>query len=423
MVDEAIPENQENAQVVDITYPQISVDLFDQALQLTPEEIQKRGFPEGTTPLQVLATDAAFLLKKKNPGLFDKNEDPYRSIALGAAKITPEKDRNKQITDEEILRRYLRNPDNQPMREGSFTRGFGKEIGPSAAGLGGFYGGVKAGYALQQAIPPVNPFFIGAKFLVPVATGIAGQIAGEESVEALRDYFLGAPDLIDPRTAGMERVGETAAIATSFAPLPFMTAKEALKFGAIKYVDDLEQMKMEKLEKLLSVGPVAKEASEAAFKEARRKAPLSTRLIKGAETAIPRMGAEAAKSPFKTAVREGSFVVGATGARYASEEYLDGQYAIPAEILGGLAGGIALPAIVGAPYYGVKYWPDIKTGVGKVITALKPESMGGKPLSSLFKKEGADKSFVDVVNIIEERLLQADYASRDRAWWPCHNAH
>jgi len=407
MVDEAIPETQENAKVVDITYPQISVDLFDQALQLTPEEIQKRGFPEGTTPLQVLATDAAFLLKKKNPGLFDKNEDPYRSIALGTAKITPEKDRNKQITDEEILRRYLRNPDNQPMREGSFTRGFGKQIGPSAAGLGGFYGGVKAGYALQQAIPPVNPFFIGAKFLVPVATGIAGQIAGEESVEALRDYFLGAPDLIDPRTAGMERVGETAAIATSFAPLPFMTAKEALRFGATKYVDDLEQMKMEKLEKLLSVGPVAKEASEAAFKEARRKAPLSTRLIKGAETAIPRMGAEAAKSPFKTAVREGSFVVGATGARYASEEYLDGQYALPAEILGGLAGGIALPAIVGAPYYGVKYWPDIKAGVGKVITALKPENMGGKPLSSLFKREGADKSFVDVVNIIEERLLQA----------------
>lgn len=407
MVDETTPEAQESTQVVDIAYPTISTDLFEQALQFTPEDIQKRGFPEGTTPAQVLATDVAFVLKRKNPGLFKKNEDPYRSIALGTSQLTPEKDRNRQITDEEILRRYLRNPDNQPMREGSIARGFGKQIAPSMGGLGGFYGGVKAGFALQQAIPPVNPFFIGAKFLIPVATGIAGQIAGEESVEALRDYFLGAPDLVDPRTAGRERVGETAAIATSFAPLPFLTTKKALEFGALKYVDELEQKKMEKLEKVLSVGPLTKEAGEAAFREARRKAPRSTRLIKAAETAIPRMGVEAAKNPFKTAVREGSFVVGATGGRYLSEEYLDGQYALPAEILGGISSGLVLPAVVGAPYYGVKYWPDIKAGVGKVITALKPESMGGKPLSTLFKREGDAKAFVDVVNIFEERLIQA----------------
>ena len=233
MVDETTPEAQESTQVVDIAYPTISTDLFEQALQFTPEDIQKRGFPEGTTPAQVLATDVAFVLKRKNPGLFKKNEDPYRSIALGTSQLTPEEDRNRQITDEEILRRYLRNPDNQPMREGSIARGFGKQIAPSMGGLGGFYGGVKAGFALQQAIPPVNPFFIGAKFLIPVATGIAGQVAGEESVEALRDYFLGAPDLVDPRTAGRERVGETAAIATSFAPLPFLTTKKHLSLARL----------------------------------------------------------------------------------------------------------------------------------------------------------------------------------------------
>ena len=112
------------------------------------------------------------------------------------------------------------------MREGSIARGFGnpRPNPPSMGGLGGFYGGVKAGFALRPNSPE-KYFFTGAKFLIPVATGIpSGQIAGEESVEALRDYFLGAPDL-DPRTAGRERVGETAAIATSLARITLSNTK------------------------------------------------------------------------------------------------------------------------------------------------------------------------------------------------------
>ena len=391
--------------VIDLVYPKISSDLFEQNLQRNPEE---EGYKRGTTPFKLLAVDTAFALKKRNPNFFEKNEDPYKALALGTARFLPEEDRNKQITDQEIIRRYLRNPDNKPMREGSFARGFAKQIAPSAGGLAGFVGGVKTGYALQTAIPPApNPFVIGAKFLVPVATGIAGQFAGEEGVEAIKSYFFGAPDLVDPKKGGdMERVGETAAVALSFAPIPYMTTKEAISFGAKKSIDAITKAKIDKLQETLSVGPVLPSVSRPVLKEAARKPPLSTRLIAKAEEAVPKIGRRAAEKPIFTGIEEASFAAGATGGKYIAEEYFEGKGAFPLEMGVGLGAGLTLPAVLGTPYLIVKNWGAVTGGLKKLGKALNPRDQE-VPLSALFSRQGQEQSYVDVANIIEERLREA----------------
>lgn len=404
MVDQVIEPSEEQDEVVfDINYPKISSDLYEQNLRRNPQE---EGLPANVTPEMMLAIDTAFALKEKNPSLFEADEDPYRSIALGESKLTAPEDRGVQLTDAEILRRYLRNPDNKPMREGSFAKGFQKEIAPQAGGLGGFIGGVRSGYALQQAIPPANPFFIGAKFLIPVATGIGGQILGEEGIEEVRDYFFGEPDLVAPgEGARMERVGETAAIGLAFAPLPFLTTKKALEFGASKYIENLRELKNLKLEKAFEAGPLPKGVAEAAIKEATAKAPRTTRLISAAERNIPRMGQRAAEKPVRTLLEEAGFAAGATGGRYVTEEYFGGEFAPAAEIAGGIGVGLLGPVLLGIPYTAFKNRKAISEGLGKVKSALTPGSNVG--LADLFPKGDQQKALVDVVNIIEERLEQA----------------
>jgi hypothetical protein len=404
MVDQVIEPSEEQDEVVlDIVYPKISSDLYEQNLRRNPQE---EGLPKNITPEMMLAIDTAFALKEKNPSLFGKDEDPYKSIALGQSKLTPAEDQGVQLTDAEILRRYLRNPENKPMREGSFAKGFKKEIAPQAGGLAGFITGAKIGYALQKPIPAVNPFAIGAKFLIPVATGIGGQILGEEGIEEIRDRFFGEPDLVAPgEGARMERVGETAAIGAAFLPFPFLTTKKALDFGAGKYLENLLELKNIKLEKAFEAGPLPKRAAKAAIKKATAKGPRTTRLISSAERNIPRIGQRAAEKPGRTLLEEAGFAGGATGARYFSEEYMDGEYAPLAEIAGGIAVGLAGPAVIGLPYTAIKNREAIYDGLKKIKDAFTPGSNVG--VADLFKRKGDNQALVDVVNIIEERLQQA----------------
>ena len=386
-------------ETIDLDYPKISSDLFEQNIARDPEE---EGYPEGTTSMKLLALDTAFKLQERNPSLFEKNEDPYKALASGKAKFIPEEQRDQVISDAEIIRRYLRNPDNQPMREGSYTKGFTKKIGPSVGGLAGTVYGVKAGYAMQTPIPPVGPFAVAAKFLIPVATGITGAIMGEKGIQEVRDYFFGEPDLVDPeRGASEERVGETAAIATSFAPLPFITTREALSFGAEKVLGAIALEKAKKIERM-NLGPIQDAAG--IFK----KAPLSTRLIEKAERAIPEMGRAAKARPGKQAIIEGSFVAGATAGKGFSEEYLDGDYGVASEIVGGLGAALTLPTVIGAPYYLFTNAPEVVGGLKKVGRAINPENkdIGFKDLFRI-NSGGASKAEVDVANIIEERLIEA----------------
>ena len=379
-----------------IDFPQISSDEFERNLS---RNLQEEGYTDPSlTPTRMLAIDTAFALKKRNPSLFGKDEDPYKSLALGQASFIPESDRNIEIDDIEILRRYLRNPAGKRMREGSFTEGFEKDIAATTTGGAAFIGGAKLGYKLQQPIPASNLFAVGAKALIPVATGVAAQLGGEELIRSVRDYFY-EPDLIVPtkRSRALEKAGETAAMGVGFLAVPFATTKEAISLGGAKYLDNLQQAKSDVVEQM-NFGPLTREAMEVL----KRNPPRTARAVAAIERAVPAMGQRAAANRAVVGAEELGFAAGAAGGRYLSERYADGDYAFPLELLGGLALGPATGLSTAAAL--AVNVDAIKNGISsfKNLIMNPKEFMG---LKSKFKVK--DQALIDVVNQIEERLIQA----------------
>ena len=174
-----------------------------------------------------------------------------------------------------------------------------------------------------------------------------------------------------------------------------------MSFGAEKVLGAIALEKAKKIERM-NLGPIQDAAG--IFK----KAPLSTRLIEKAERAIPEMGRAAKARPGKQAIIEGSFVAGATAGKGFSEEYLDGDYGVASEIVGGLGAALTLPTVIGAPYYLFTNAPEVVGGLKKVGRAINPENkdIGLKDLFRI-NSGGASKAEVDVANIIEERLIEA----------------
>jgi hypothetical protein len=399
-MEEMPPESavSETSEDLPMNYPQISSDLYEQNLS-------RDDLPQGITPEQALAVDTAFMLKEKNPGLFKKDEDPYRAIALGQASFIPEAERGKVLSDAEILMKYLRNANGEPMREGSFAQGFAKEMPESAGALAGTVAGAKLGYKLQAPIPPAGPWAIGAKFLIPIVSAGVGSFAGAGGVDKIREYFFGDEDLVKPGEGrSMERTGETAAMMTTFIPLPFAMSKEALNFGAKQYLSNLADLKTLKLEQTLSRGPLPEKAFTEAVEQATSKGPLYMRGISKAEDIVGQQGRRAAEKPIKTLVEEGSFAAGATGGRYLSEQYADGEFGLGAEIAGGVGMGLLVPVVGGKTLYGVTHVPQIWEATKKFGRRLRGKEGG---LSAYFKSSLDDEALAKTVDIFEEKMRQA----------------
>jgi hypothetical protein len=389
---ELAPVETETAPVFELNYPQIPSDVYEQNLK-------REDLPEGIQPVRALAYDTAAALKTKNPGLFAEDEDPYVALMKGTVKIPGME--GVKLSDEEILRRFLRNTSNEPMREGSIAQGFKKQIAPAAGSFAGGMAGVRAGYSLQQVIPPTTPWTVAAKFAIPLITGVAGTIAGEEGVNKLREYFFGDQALVVPEDMGKERTGETLAIATSFAPLVYTLPKEAVNFGAKTFLDNLKLLRGETLDQAFSKGPLPRSVAESAFAEAGKKAPLSTRTVAGIETMIGRQGAQAAERPIRQAATEALVVGGTTGGRYASEEYMGGDYAFASE----LAGAILAPVSGGITYSIATNLPELYTGTKNLLRAIVGKDGGLKKY--IKDRTGSNENaLIDVTNLIEKQLLE-----------------
>ena len=76
----------------DIDYPKLTSDSFDQRLQKGEREF---------------AIKIARQVKRRNPELFGKDEDPYRSISFGRASFQAGSSHaGKGLTDREIIEAY-----------------------------------------------------------------------------------------------------------------------------------------------------------------------------------------------------------------------------------------------------------------------------------------------------------------------------
>jgi hypothetical protein len=364
-VDLIIPE-------LNLKYPKMPNKVFQQNLKAS----RLPGKPEGISNETWLAFTTSALLGQRNPGLFGDKKNAYAALRKGEVDFLPE-DLQRPLNDEEILRLFLRNPDNKPMREGSFGKGFGKQILPSSGGLAAGIGAAKLGMKAQSFIPAAGPQALFVKAMIPLGFGIAGSIYGEKFTQSLLDMRFGEELLVAPGKGGRaERVGETAAMATAFAPIPYALPR-AISFagksrqtgeimGAAQYLENLAAPRAAAISQMMQ-GPVPAEVSKAAFK----KDPRLLTFTRGYERLIGKQGAEAADNAFKVGIREGSFVVGATGGRAFSEYSMDGDYAVPLEIAFGMAGGLALPALMGSSFTVLTNLSSIKEGLSDFIQRAK----------------------------------------------------
>ena len=331
----------------DIDYPKLTSDSFDQRLQKGEREF---------------AIKIARQVKRRNPELFGKDEDPYRSIHLGRASFQAGSSHaGKRLTDREIIEAYVRNPDNEPVRMGSIKEGAITGTVEGVGSLTGFGLGAAVGGMAQNLIPPAHPALFALKFAIPIAGGIYGSVGGESAARKLRAWGeglasgdSGAQDLVAPgRGRGLERTGETLGMGLSFIPLPWLAPRE-VSFGTAKYLNNLQAQRNEIAKKYQ---PLINEAdtpeNRQLLKEAVANAPKDPRIVKfirGAEEAVEQIARRARDTTRKpgrllsdrgqTLLEEASFVGASTAGRFVAEgdEGTSEGVGLAAELGAGLGG-------------------------------------------------------------------------------------
>ena len=393
--DREITEQEErlaNLLNLDIDYPKLPSDIYQQAL--------------GSKGERELAIDIAYEVKKRNPEAFQKTENPYKSIAMGDASfLRGTSGDGKILSDREIIEQYLRNPDDVPMRMGSLSGGAKTGAVKGAGSLAGAASGAYLGYQLQAPIPPVGPAPIVLKFAIPVATTIAGSIAGEKGLRAIANWATGEDELVAPgKGQAYEITGETAALGASFIPMPFL-APSKVTFGASKYLNNLQRQRDEVLAKFADEPATAatlEKMEEAAA--AIPKDPRSVKLVRAAENLIGETGRRARdprlRGRAQTLAEETAFAAGATAGRYGAESELGGDYGTAAEIGGGLASALAVNRLAALPVTVTETIPAIYDKIKrKVLIAfsknvddlpptLKEQMQGAEYILSQLQKEG-----------------------------------
>lgn len=328
-------------------------------LSLSQDELEafvrELGGPNEAIP--TLAREIAGVLAEEQPEYFRGGYESLKNgtatvfdITEGTAELTP---KQRGLSDENIIRTFLTNPDGSPIREGSFGAGFMREAPKQVGAFGGFIAGAKAGAAATAAIPPVSPPTILAKAGVPLVTGVIGAIGGQSAVDYFQEKLLGEEDLILPGTTPEEEMGKTAATVAGFFATPWAISKN-VNFGAAQYLDNLAQMNAD-------VAPMAARAyrgdlaametlTSPAMQEALRtggRGSRSIRFTRGAERMLSKTAEEARKNPVLTALAEAGAGTGATVAAGVAEESAPGE-ALPrvaAEAVGGIVPSIFVPAI------------------------------------------------------------------------------
>jgi hypothetical protein len=252
----------------------------------------------------------------------------YESLRNGTARLFDLDPQNKglppaerALSDDQIISLFAVDEQGDPIQAGTFAAGFGRGIAPAAGGFAGMVGGAKAGFAMQQPIPPAGPVAIGIKAAIPVVSGIVGMFGGMAAGEAVTEALVGPErPLLPGHTAEYEQ-GKTAAGVIGFLPTPFVIGK-GVQFGAAQYLDNL-----------------AKTTGAAG--------PRSVRIVQGMERLLDRTGSAARGAPKTTLALETLAGAGQVAGAGFAEQQFPGQ-PIP-RVVSEIAGGLGATA-VSAPF-------------------------------------------------------------------------
>lgn len=410
-------------------------------LILSQEELETfvRELGGSRNAIPEIAKQISIALEEEQPEYFEGGYARLRNgtatvfdITEGTAELAP---KDRALSDVEIIKSFLVNPDGKPIREGTFLGGFTQEIAPQVGGFGGLVYGAKAGAAMTAGVPPVSPPTIAIKAGVPLVTSLIGAIGGQDAVSYFQNKLIGEEDLIIPGTTADEEMGKTAATVAGFFAAPYAISRN-VNFGAAQYLDNLAQMN--------AIGPAGMAAraykgdqaamaaiNSPAMKEAIRTSGQGTRsmrFIRGSERLLSKTAEDARKNPLLTATAEAGFGAGATFGAGFAESTREGEV-IP-RLLAETAGGIA-PAVV-APFLlkgGISlfqnydqiapFFKDIKQrfdqgGIRAIVSGVKENRLqkATDRLRLLLESAGEDPEFVI------EQLEATGRALRDEAGNP-----
>ena len=277
----------------------------------------------------------------------------------------------RALSNDDIIKLFAKSPKGEVFEEGSFTKGFARDILPQTGGAAAFVGGAKTGAKIVSKLP-VPPI---VKFLVPTVTGLASSIATYKGGEELTSLMMGDENPILPGTRNAYAKGKTAAGVPAWAILPFTVSKN-VNFNAAQYLDNLAYLN------LSNVG-------------AKEVAPKNIRILAGVEKLLTGVGETARKRPIPFALVESIAGTSQTILGGQAEEDFP-QQALPR--LGYEAGGSLIPGVLGSVL--IERTSTIVSALTNTLKNIKTEGLRG--LDFIRKKREAQ----GVQRILE--IIQAE---------------
>jgi len=246
----------------------------------------------------------------------------YDALRTGDAGVLRDLgiEQGRGLTDAQIISLFARDAEGRPIQEGGgFWEGFAREVAPAGGAATGFYAGMKAGNLAVAGVPPVTPWTAAVRIGVPIITGVGGAIFGDWATRTAQEALVGPEPTFVPGTAAAFESGKSTMGALAFLPMPFLIGNK-VNLGARAVLDNL--------------------AADVV-------APRSTRLVRGIESSLERVGGVArgqqgALAQTGLVGAELTSVVGTGGAAYGAEEVSPGDPYVRfgAELVGGVGGGL-----------------------------------------------------------------------------------
>jgi hypothetical protein len=386
--------------------------------QLTAFKRVYHNDPDGISPEKATAEFIVSRLQNESPDLFS-----YEGLRTGNAPILDylpglkdKKPGERQFNDMQIIQTFARDQDGSRIQPGSRLEGFLRELPKQSGGFAGFLAGAKAGYKVQQAIPPVNPLAVTAKVAIPLASGMAGYTFGYDETGKIVDELMGPEKAMLPGTEHAYETGRTYAQAP-FILLPWLTGKKGFDFGAatlLKNIADVKSAKYAKerlaagkepklgeigYEEMIKQGEVAASQMTKGMEKnalAAKKAPKSVRITNFVERMLSEGAKQAREKPRIALATEAGALAGGSEMAGVAEAMDPGGSGvrITGELVGNVGGGLAAGTIIPRTVLILK-------SLKNAVTMMRPEA--GKEL----RKEAGEK-ISDVGNFFSRKKLDKE---------------
>ena len=355
-----------NVKPVTLTQPQM-----DEYARLFAEEGKEPSQQLADTVSRTLQIDYPDLfsyqgLRDGTAGWFNTQTKPLAMPDGSMRSLSEMAPNERKLSNSQILKLFAVDEEGRPPEDGTFTKGFLRQALPEFGGFSGALAAGKAGFALQQPIPPAGPAAVALKVAIPTVSSIAGFFGGYEAGELATDTILGKERLILPEHMADYKSGKTGATVLPWMFFPFLVGKNvSLGGGAL----------LNNISKITSKGPLtAAEMAQPGVAQTLRtgRGPRTARFAQGVENMLNNTRSAAYGAPKTTLALEAAAGYGGIRGRYEAETRFPGQEGVGVgfEIAGSLT-----PSLFGA--FLAQKLPAAKKAIGEYYDRYQSEGFSG----------------------------------------------